>query len=340
MRLKEREYLMNTTQLACFLEVAEHLSFAKAAQNLHISQPTVSKQIRSLEDELGVRLFERSTRNVSLTYAGRRFFPDARGILIQERNAAQRLRDLEKTQQQPLIIGSYGMEFVSYLPQILSSLYREIPHLRSDIVSAPYQSLSSALSSHSIDIIIGIKEIVEARHHARGNFYMVEEAPLCCILSENGGIFSAGEKRRHEEEMKVADGRMTQGTESEERLSYDDLSPEKMKTRFGVTERLTFADLEAALRDRPELAGQKNIFGGENVIFCDSVEAVLCLVRAGAGYLLLPEPKPLRQNGLRYLTLENAPVFSYGYFYEKTNPNPALKKFRRLMREYFRSASE
>ena len=101
------------------------------------------------------------------------------------------------------------------------------------------QSLSSALSSHSIDIIIGIKEIVEARHHARGNFYMVEEAPLCCILSENGGIFSAGEKRRHGEEKKVADGRMTQGTESEERLSYDDLSPEKMKTRFGVTEHLT-----------------------------------------------------------------------------------------------------
>ena len=46
MRLKEREYLMNTTQLSCFLEVAEHLSFAKAAQNLHISQPTVSKQIQ------------------------------------------------------------------------------------------------------------------------------------------------------------------------------------------------------------------------------------------------------------------------------------------------------
>ena len=90
-----------------------------------------------------------------------------------------------------------------------------------------------------------------------------------------------------------------------------------MKTRFGVTERLTFADLEAALRDRPELAGQKNIFGGENVIFCDSVEAVLCLVRAGAGYLLLPEPKPLRQNGLRYLTLEMLPFFPTDIFMKR-----------------------
>ena len=56
--------------------------------------------------------------------------------------------------------------------------------------------------------------------------------------------------------------------------------------------------------------------------------------------LLLPEPKPLRQNGLRYLTLENAPVFSYGYFYEKTNPNPARKNSVASSREYFRSASE
>ena len=136
-------------------------------------------------------------------------------------------------------------------------------------------------------------------------------------VGKNGGIFSAGEKEGTERKRRLRMAEWTQGTESEERHSYDDLSPEKNENAFRVTRTPDICDLEAALRDRPELAGQKNIFGGENVIFCDSVEAVLCLVRAGAGYLLLPEPKPLRQNGLRYLTLENAPVFSYGYFYEK-----------------------
>ena len=61
---------MNTMQLACFTEVASTLSFSQAANNLHVSQPTVSHQIKSLEDELGCQLLARSTRSVSLTDEG------------------------------------------------------------------------------------------------------------------------------------------------------------------------------------------------------------------------------------------------------------------------------
>ena len=53
---------MNTTQLECFVQVAQNLSFRRAAEELHISQPTVSKQVASLEDELGGTLFLRTTR--------------------------------------------------------------------------------------------------------------------------------------------------------------------------------------------------------------------------------------------------------------------------------------
>lgn len=58
---------MNLFQLECFLAVASHLNFARAAEQLHVTQPTVSHQIRSLEKELGVSLFTRSTRSVALT---------------------------------------------------------------------------------------------------------------------------------------------------------------------------------------------------------------------------------------------------------------------------------
>ena len=61
---------MNSVQLKCFLEVARELNFARAAEHLHFSQPTVSKQIQTLEAELKVKLFKRSTRSVSLTQAG------------------------------------------------------------------------------------------------------------------------------------------------------------------------------------------------------------------------------------------------------------------------------
>ena len=55
---------MNTFQLVCFLTIAEHLSFTKAAELLHVTQPAVGQQIQSLEKELGVKLFTRTTRSV------------------------------------------------------------------------------------------------------------------------------------------------------------------------------------------------------------------------------------------------------------------------------------
>ena len=69
---------MNTFQISCFLAVAEHLNFARAAEQLHVTQPAVTQQIHSLEKELGVSLFARTTRSVRLTQEGRLFLQDAR----------------------------------------------------------------------------------------------------------------------------------------------------------------------------------------------------------------------------------------------------------------------
>ena len=55
---------MNTFQIRCFLAVAEHLNFARAAEQLHVTQPAVTQQIHALEKELGVSLFARTTRSV------------------------------------------------------------------------------------------------------------------------------------------------------------------------------------------------------------------------------------------------------------------------------------
>ncbi|WP_346680455.1 LysR family transcriptional regulator [Enorma massiliensis] len=71
---------MNTMQLSCFVEVAAQLSFSKAAEALHVSQPTVSHQIKVLEDELGCALLVRSTRTVRLTDDGFAFLEYANDI--------------------------------------------------------------------------------------------------------------------------------------------------------------------------------------------------------------------------------------------------------------------
>ena len=67
---------MNTTQLECFVQVADNLNFRRAADELHLSQSTVSKQVASLEEELGGALFVRTTRDVALTAFGASFLPD------------------------------------------------------------------------------------------------------------------------------------------------------------------------------------------------------------------------------------------------------------------------
>src|SRR5215475_11743579 len=86
---------MELRHLRYFVAVAEELSFRGAAEKLHMAQPPLSAQIKALEQELRARLFERTTRSVRLTHAGRVFLEEARTVLQASVQAEQRVRDAE-----------------------------------------------------------------------------------------------------------------------------------------------------------------------------------------------------------------------------------------------------
>jgi DNA-binding transcriptional LysR family regulator len=127
---------MELRQLDFFVAVAEELSFGRAAERLHIVQPAVSQQVRRLEGELGVRLFDRSSRRVRLTTAGERLLPEARAVLA----AAGRVRQVAAA----IAAGAEGILRVGTsqglgerLDQVLTELAKTAPRLQVRLVSAP-----------------------------------------------------------------------------------------------------------------------------------------------------------------------------------------------------------
>ncbi len=87
---------MELRHIRYFLAVAEYLNFSKAAQELHIAQPPLSRQIRQLEEDLGVALFVRNKRRVVLTKAGRVFLDEARKLVVQAGHATEAARHAQK----------------------------------------------------------------------------------------------------------------------------------------------------------------------------------------------------------------------------------------------------
>jgi DNA-binding transcriptional LysR family regulator len=119
---------MELRHLRYFLYVAEEMHFGRAALRLGISQPPLSQQIRALEEELGVRLFDRTSRRVRLTDAGRLFEPEARQTLAQADRATQIARRAQHGEVGLLTLGfTTSAPFVPRIARALFSFRQRYP---------------------------------------------------------------------------------------------------------------------------------------------------------------------------------------------------------------------
>jgi DNA-binding transcriptional LysR family regulator len=118
---------MELRRLRYFIAVAEELSFRRAAERLHMAQPPLSAQIKVLEGELAIRLFERSTRSVKLTSAGRVFLEEARAVLMAVERAEQSARRAEHGLAGTLRIGVLTTTRTPRLARILRSYRHRFP---------------------------------------------------------------------------------------------------------------------------------------------------------------------------------------------------------------------
>lgn len=148
---------MNTTQLECFLAVAETLNFSKAASMVNISQPAVSHQISSLEAELGVRLFLRTNKSVQLTKEGLSFIGDAETIFRTAMNSIHRLSTNASEKKQTLAVGVHNQFELDVIVPILEIMGKIYPSFEPEIIMMPFKSLDNMLVENKVQLIIAIK---------------------------------------------------------------------------------------------------------------------------------------------------------------------------------------
>jgi DNA-binding transcriptional LysR family regulator len=118
---------MELRHLRYFVGVATDLNFTKAAQKLHVAQPALSRQIRQLEDELGVKLLERDHHRVALTGAGRAFLAEASALLKQSDQAIRIVQQSGKTGPVQLNVGYIWGLFHSMVPPVLECFRQRSP---------------------------------------------------------------------------------------------------------------------------------------------------------------------------------------------------------------------
>jgi LysR family transcriptional regulator, hca operon transcriptional activator len=170
---------MELRHLRYFVAVAEEGSVRLAAERrLHTAQPSLSRQIRELEQELGVDLMVRSSRGVTLNNAGRAFLDHARSLLSQAEMAIEAARRVGRAEKTSVTLGFLTGYEIELLTPVLRILQSELPFINVTIQSQSSPELADALQSGKIDVAF-----LRPEPDRPGlEFRLLKRDPLCVVL--------------------------------------------------------------------------------------------------------------------------------------------------------------
>src|SRR3981081_2547491 len=175
---------MELRHLRYFIAVAEELNFTRAAANLHVAQSAVSAQIRSLEEAVGVPLFERSSRRVDLTAAGRVFLDGTRATFAGLDEVTRHVRRVGRAEAGELAIGFIGSQSHEWLPQVLRRFRKKYPAVDVTLTELVPAQQMEALLLHRLDV--GIIGVIDGKSPPGIQIESIaEERPVAAVPSDH-----------------------------------------------------------------------------------------------------------------------------------------------------------
>ena len=294
---------MNTQQLECFVTLAKTLNYAKTAEHLSMTQPAVSRQIKSLENELNARFFQRTTRSVTLTQIGWQFLPDAQQMLSIYYRSLEWIASFHKSERNVLRIGyadSHANRFISrILAPILAAQKNIVPELTLDQTDANLRRLSV----NQLDLVIGMKDAKFSDEAI--DFLKLRDDGFVCIVNKEHELAQLCKKRR------------------KKCVSSPDLWPHRQIIAIPpYLLKHTFSRGHRIIPVNDEL---------DNIL-CSTISEAYNLALAGAGFALIPEHLILPHKELAFFQWNESPHAPMGIYYRKEalhNKDSAIHKFIR-----------
>lgn len=137
--------------LQAFRAVVENGSFRKAAESIRITQPALSRRIEKLESALNVKLFERTTRKVSLTTVGRAFLPQIERVLDDLDTALLTIGDLGSTRMGSITVACVPSAAYYFMPKVISAFHHRYPRIKVKLLDASANEVNSAVAFGEAD---------------------------------------------------------------------------------------------------------------------------------------------------------------------------------------------
>lgn len=293
---------MELRHLLYFKTVAEELHFRKASEKLFIAQPPLSRQIKELETELGVKLFERNNKRVSLTEAGKYFKEEVNGIFSRLEAAKNRVRQIETSENGELKIGYISSVYQSDLSEVLQEMKKVYPFVRTSLFEAPTVTQVEALEKGILDVGI-LRAPVNSEKLKQHTLFF---DPFIIITPGSTPPF----QNMNDLSLKIRDMPFI--------FFNKTYAPSYYSKLIEICERLGF---------KPTIQHEAN-----------NVHSILQLVEAGLGVSILPQSleKQYKNSTVQFIPLTNIPISTEVVLaYKESKVNQVAKWFIKKYEERF-----